>query len=121
MRGMFVLVWVSTGLKLTVSILLLLLTGCSWIDSKGVKHSLIIGLGYVSQADATGIEVTDFGAAGIALDQGVSIGLMRKTSVEINPNTASNAIVSVKASPFSLNIRKIDQNGNLLPINEEKK
>ena len=121
MRGMFVLVWVNTGLRLIVSILLLLLTGCSWIDSKGVKHSLIIGLGYVSQANATGIKVTDFGVAGIALDEGVSLGLMRKTSVEINSNTAPNAIVSVKASPFSLNIRKIDQNGNLLPINEEKK
>lgn len=120
MRGMFFSIKANTGLKLIVSTLMFLLTGCSWIDSKGVKHSLIIGLGYVSQVDVTGIKATDFGVAGISLDQGISLGLMKKTSVEINPNTAPNAIVSVKATPFSLTVRNIDQKENLLPIDEEK-
>ena len=33
MRGMCVLVWASTGPRLIAGILLLLITGCSWIDS----------------------------------------------------------------------------------------
>jgi hypothetical protein len=112
MRGICIL-----GLKL---ISFFLLTGCSWIDSEGTTHSLIIGLGYVSQATTTGINVVDIGVAGITCDEGISFGLLKKTQLKINPSTAPNAIISVNTLPFSLSIKNINPNNGFLPENKEK-
>jgi hypothetical protein len=118
---MCITVWPSISARLICSILLFLLQGCSWVDSNGINHTLIIGFGYVSQASATGISAADMTVAGIAFDHGISLGLMKKMRVEINPNTASNAIVSIKAAPFSLAVKNFNQNENFTQSKEKQK
>lgn len=88
-----------------------LLAGCAWTDHHGVRHTLVIGVGYVSQATTNGVSASDLGAVGITWDRGVTIGLVRSHHVEIDPNTASNAVVSIRAAPFSLEVKSLDPYG----------
>ena len=87
---------------------LLNMLGCAWKDSSGVRHTIILGFGYVSRSTTTGITASDVGAVGIHCEQGLSLGLIRKRSVEISPTSAPNAIVSIEASPFSLTVKNFD-------------
>ena len=88
----------------------LLASGCSWTD-KGGTHHLIVGIGFavVTCTNRTGVEVRDDRALGLMLGtDGGGIGWMRHHLVAIDPERASNAIVSIKATPFNLTIRNFD-------------
>lgn len=108
MSGLYVLFWRSINAVLIFSVLFINLSGCAWTDDSGIRHTLIVGLGYVSQASSSGINVSDVGALGVAYDQGLGIGLVRNRRVGIDPNIATNAIISIKATPFSLNVKNIN-------------
>ena len=93
--------WLGLGAALA------LLSGCAWTDRNGVRHTVVIGVGYVSRATTTGVSASDLGAVGIVYERGMSIGVVRSHRVEIDPKTAPNAIVSVKVRPFSLEVKNI--------------
>ncbi len=82
-----------------------LVSGCTWTSSNGSRHTIILGIGYVSHAEAKGISASDLSTLGITCENGISAGYARNHRVEIDPNTAPNAIVSVKARPFSLEVK----------------
>jgi hypothetical protein len=73
-----------------------------------VQHALIIGFGHVSRVATNGVTALDVRALGIACDPGFHVGLVQKHRVEIDPNVASNAVISIKATPFSLTIKNFN-------------
>ena len=85
-----------------------MLAGCTWTDRRGVQHTLIIGVGHVSRVATNGMTALDVRALGFVCDPGVHLGLVQTHQVEIDPNVASNAVISIKASPFSLTVKNFN-------------
>jgi len=95
----------STGSYVLIVILALGLTGCSWADKNGTRHVVILGFGVVSFTNQTGAAVQDVRGLGLVLDEAVSIGLVQRHRVEIDPQHASNLVVSISANPFSMTVK----------------
>jgi hypothetical protein len=95
---------------LGIGALALVASGCSWTDKIGTHH-LIVGIGFavVTSTNRTGVEIRDDQALGLMVgpDSG-GVGWMRHHRVVIDPERASNTVVSVKATPFSLTIKNFD-------------
>jgi hypothetical protein len=86
------------------------LSGCaSWTGKDGVRHSLILGVGVVSALDKGPVQVQDLRAGGLTVGPDlVSVGFAQRHEVEIDPEKAGNAVISVKARPFGLDVRNFD-------------
>jgi len=81
-------------------------TGCSWTDRHGTHH-LILGLGFgvVTTTNRPGVDVYDSAVLGAALGpDGGGIGWMRRHRVQIDPQRASNVVISIKSTPGGLTI-----------------
>ena len=80
--------------------------GCSWTDQSGTHH-LIVGLGFgiVTTTNRPGVDVYDSAVLGAAIGpDGGGIGWMRHHRVQIDPDTASNVVISIKSTPGNLTI-----------------
>ena len=86
----------------------LLLVGCSWREHSGVRHTLVLGVGYFSTAESP-VKVSDVRVLGlIHSENGSALGYTRQHSVDIDPQEAGDAVVSVHTTPFSLRVQNFD-------------
>lgn len=90
--------------------------GIGWTDRSGVRHALILGFGMVSLTNGP-MSALDVRAAGLVLDRGASLGIVRRHTVEIDPGQAGNAVASIHTSPFSLTVKTFDPGPANLPAN----
>ena len=99
------------GLLIAVLIASLLI-GCSGVpihSQSGTTHYVILGLGVVSLREQKGVSVTDGGALGlIAGRSGLTAGIGQQHDVRIDPTMASNVVISISATPFSLTVTNFD-------------
>jgi hypothetical protein len=79
-----------------------------WTDKEGVRHVMVFGFGIVNHAQTEGTAVLDVKAVGLVLDDGLSVGLVQKHRVEIDPAKAGNVVVSVHSTPFGLTVKNFD-------------
>jgi hypothetical protein len=89
---------------------LALVTGCSWTDRHGTRHVAIVGFGIVSVTNQQGALVQDVRGIGLVVDESVNLGLVQRHRVEIDPNYATNLVVSVKATPLGLVLKNFEAN-----------
>jgi len=85
-------------------------SGCSWTDHGGTHH-LIVGLGFgiVTTTNRTGVEVRDDRVLGAMIGpDGGGVGWLRRHRVAIDPEKASNTVVSIKATPLALTVKNFD-------------
>jgi hypothetical protein len=84
----------------TLSLAALSLSGCSWTSKDGTRHTVIIGFGLVETNTAhPGVTVQDTKLVGFtAGTEGISLGLVQRHQVEIDPRKVSDIVLSVKSS-----------------------
>jgi hypothetical protein len=93
----------SRGIWLLLTIMVATPLGCSWRDKAGTKHTLILGIGLVSNGQSSGIVANDLKLLGLSYDSGgLMIGVGQKHDISIDPTRADGAIISVSSAPFSL-------------------
>ena len=89
-----------------------LLIGCSGIplhSKNGTTHYVILGLGIVSVKEQKGVSVVDGLALGLMAGKGgFTAGIGQHHDLEIDPNTATNVIISIASTPFSLAVTNFD-------------
>jgi len=92
------------------AMLWLLLEGCSWTDKRGTHHLIVgIGFGVVTTTNRPGVDVWDSHILGAEADlNGVGVGLMGHHRVVIDPQMASNVVVSIQAKSFGLTVKSFD-------------
>jgi hypothetical protein len=82
--------------------------GCAGIpihSEDGISHHLVIGIGMVSTKEQQGVSVEDARILGLMIGKGgFNAGIGQQHTVEIDPNTASNTVISIRATPFSLTV-----------------
>jgi hypothetical protein len=100
--------------------------GCVWHD-KGGTHHLILGLGYtiVTTTNRPGVEVCETSGVGLTAAQGFTgLGWQRQHRVTIDPQVASNLVLSVQSKPGQLLIKNYAINflpeSELIPTNQTK-
>ena len=87
------------------------LSGCSWRDKSGTKHTLILGIGMISTSHQGGIAASDAKVLGLSYDRaGLMIGVGQIHHVAIDPALAVDAIIAVSSTPFSLVITNWNPN-----------
>ncbi len=96
---------------------LLALAGCAgpgkglclgWTDRDGVGHALVLGFGVVSCKEQPGLSAVDAKIIGFVLDGGLSGGIVQRHLVEIDPEAAGNAVVSIRSTPFGMTIKNFE-------------
>ena|SRR6266850_3884688 len=85
-----------------------LLPGCTWTSKGGVRHTFILGVGLVSRAATNGVTAVDVRSVGLTVNNGITVGLTQEHNVEVDPNVASNAVVSIKVTPFSMTVKNFN-------------
>ena len=97
--------------------LLLVSAGC-WTDKHGTRHRLIVGIGFgvITTTNQPGVEVSDSRVLGLQLGPDmVGAGYLSRHRVVIDPEIASNVVVSVKANPFDFTVTHYDRNATNFP------
>lgn len=81
-------------------------TGCSWTDKHGTHHLIVgIGFGLVTTTNRPGVDVYESAVLGAAAGpDGAGIGWLRHHRVQIDPELASNVVISIKSTPGNLTI-----------------
>jgi hypothetical protein len=94
-------------LYLVAAIAAIAVAGCSWSDSHGTHHLIVgVGFGVITTTNRPGVDVYDTRILGVSAGpDGVGAGWMQHHSVKINPNLASNAVISVKSISGGLEIK----------------
>ncbi len=101
---------------LLVGMAALALVGCSgpgrqgglgWTDKHGVQHTVILGFGMVSHTNGP-VTAVDVRGVGLVIDRGLSLGLVQRHEVTIDPAAAANVVVSVNATPLTLTVKNYD-------------
>lgn len=84
-------------------------TGCSWSDSHGTRHTLVLGVGWIRSASVTNaILVREEHILGAMLGtSGIAAGYSGLHTVSIDPQRTSNALLSVHSRPLSLDVRAL--------------
>ena|ERR1017187_1243822 len=101
--------WSQTVATLLLPILLISCSGVPIHGKNGTNHYVVIGLGIVSVKEQQGVSVTDGSALGLmAGPQGMYAGWSQNHSVQIDPIAASNVVISISATPFSLTVTNFD-------------
>jgi hypothetical protein len=67
-----------------------------------VRHALILGVGFCSYGSTNGVNASDVRGIGIVADRGLTVGIAQRHEIAIDPSIASNAVVSFRATPFSM-------------------
>jgi hypothetical protein len=87
----------------------LMQTSCSWSDSHGTHHLIVgIGFGVISETNRAGVEVRDSRVLGAELGPDFGLGLIHRHRLAIDPELASNVVVSVTSNPFHLTVKNFD-------------
>ena len=81
-------------------------TGCSWTDKHGTHHLIVgVGFGLITTTNRPGVDVYESAVLGAAAGpDGAGIGWMRHHRVQIDPEMASNVVISIKSTPGKLTI-----------------
>lgn len=82
-------------------------TAWGWTATNGVQHAMILGFGWVSLTNGPA-SALDVKAAGLVLDRGISAGFVQRHEISIDPERASNIVVSIRSTPFSMSVRHWD-------------
>ena len=82
--------------------------GCSWTTKDGTIHTLVIGAGYLRTRTEPGVSVANATLLGLAAGPEISgAGFLYHHQVSIDPAVATNLMLSVKATPFRLQLTNI--------------
>lgn len=84
--------------------------GCSWKDSRGT-HYLVLGVGFgvITHTNTAGVEVIDSRLLGAhASPYASGVGWMQHHRVMIDPALASNVVISIGATPWSMTVSNFD-------------
>ena len=93
---------------------LAIITGCSWHDSAGTKHTLILGIGMISSTNPVGIVASDTKIIGISFDRSrITAGISQQHLVTIDPEHAQDAVISLTSTPFTLSLTNWNPNSNV--------
>jgi len=95
------------GLKNLLAIgLITLLTSCAWTDKNGTHHLIVgVGFGIVTTKNDPGVDIMDSRILGAEIGSfGGGVGWMQRHRVTIDPELASNVVVSVNANPFGMTV-----------------
>jgi hypothetical protein len=86
--------------------------GCSWTDNYGTHHLIIgVGFGVITATNSPGVDVYDTRILGASVEpDGAGVGWMQHNRVEINPNLASNVVISVKSISGGVEIKNYPVN-----------
>jgi len=100
----------SNGAFTTLIYGLSLLSGCCWSDSQGTHHLIVgIGFGIITTTNRCGVEARESRILGGEIGpDGAGIGWFRHHRVQIDPNLASNVVVSIKANSLGCTIDTLD-------------
>lgn len=90
--------------------LITLLTSCAWTDKNGT-HQLIVGVGFgiVTTKNDPGVDIMDSRILGVEIGSfGGGLGWLQHHRVVIDPDLASNVIVSINGNPLGLTVKNFN-------------
>ena len=94
------------------SLVVVVLCGCSGVpihSKNGTTHYVILGVGVVSMKEQKGVSIAD--GVGLGLmggPGGFTIGFGQQHDLQIDPTTASNVVISIRTTPFSLTVTNFE-------------
>jgi hypothetical protein len=81
--------------------------GCAvpWTAKDGTRHHLVVGLGWVRTGTQPGIAAQDIRSLGLVASRDVGVvGLTTIHRIELDPQMASNAVVSIRRGSHGLTL-----------------
>ena len=113
--------WSQTLSSLLLGMIMTSMIGCTWQGPNGTNH-LIFGVGFVlitttNKAGLDARQTTGIGA--LAGSEGVGLGFMSYHRVMIDPEAASNVVVSIKTHPGSMTVKNFDSFSTIQPVRQK--